>query len=428
MREYGIDIGSVSLKLAEFHDGNLARTLYVNHKGSPYNLLLDILRKQESIDRLVLTGGLVKPLTDILGAVRINEVEATATGVMHFHPDVRSIIEIGGEDSKLINVHGGIKDFASNTICAAGTGIFLDQQARRLCYDIEDLGKVALQSKSPARIAGRCSVFAKSDMIHLQQIGTKPDDLIAGLCLALARNFKSVIAKGKDIKTPVAFVGGVAANEGMIKAFLDVLEIPHEDLIIPEHYNCMGAIGAVLAARRLDLQSPYRGYERLEQWLALPKLVKRLPPLNGKKRIQRIINSTPPLTKTKVYLGVDVGSISTNLVVIDGQGNLLARKYLWTKGRPIDVVLEGLAELKSEMGDKVEIAGAGTTGSGRYLIGEFIGADIIKNEISTQARAALEIDPEVDTIFEIGGQDSKFISLQNKTIVDFEMNKVCAAG
>ncbi|MGB7055297.1 MAG: acyl-CoA dehydratase activase [bacterium] len=427
MREYGIDIGSVSLKLAAFESKKLVRTLYIKHQGRPYNLLLDIL-KQLSVDRLVLTGQLVKPLTDILGALRINEVEATATGVVHFFPSVRSIIEIGGEDSKLINIKNGIRDFASNTICAAGTGIFLDQQARRLCYDIEELGSVALQAENPARIAGRCSVFAKSDMIHLQQIGTKPDDLIAGLCLALARNFKSVIAKGKNIETPVAFVGGVAANRGMVKAFREILDIAPDGLIVPEHHNCIGAIGAVLAARETDPESTYRGHEKLEKWLALPKIVKRLPPLDGKERLRPSIGARMPAKKTRGYLGVDVGSISTNLVLIDERGDVLGRKYLWTRGRPIEVVLAGLAELKDEMGDKIEIAGAGTTGSGRYLIGEFIGADIIKNEITAQARATIQVDKEVDTIFEIGGQDSKFISLQNGTIIDFEMNKVCAAG
>lgn len=427
MREYGIDIGSVSLKLAAFDNKDLVRTLYTKHQGRPYNLLLDIL-KQTPVDRLVLTGQLVKPLTDILGAVRINEVEATATGVVHFFPPVRSIIEIGGEDSKLINIKNGIRDFASNTICAAGTGIFLDQQARRLCYDIEELGSVALQAENPARIAGRCSVFAKSDMIHLQQIGTKPDDLIAGLCLALARNFKSVIAKGKNIETPVAFVGGVAANRGMVKAFREILDIAPDALVVPEHHNCIGAIGAVLAARKTNPESTYRGHERLEKWLALPKIVKRLPPLDGKERLRPSIGSRMPAKKTRGYLGVDVGSISTNLVLIDERGDVLGRKYLWTRGRPIEVVLAGLAELKDEMGDKIEIAGAGTTGSGRYLIGEFIGADIIKNEITAQARATIQADKEVDTIFEIGGQDSKFISLQNGTIIDFEMNKVCAAG
>jgi len=428
MHEYGIDIGSVSIKLAEFSDGVLVKTRYIKHQGQPYNLLLNILQSAENIDRLVMTGSLVQPLTDLLHAVRVNEVEATAAAVIHFHPEVRSIIEIGGEDSKLINVNGAIRDFASNTICAAGTGIFLDQQARRLCYKIDDLGDVALTAKKPARIAGRCSVFAKSDMIHLQQIGTNPEDLIAGLCLALARNFKSVIAKGKEIETPVAFVGGVAANKGMIKAFNEILKILPGELLVPENHNSMGAIGAVLAARRMNLQSTYSGHEKLAEWLAAPKIVKRLPPLDGKMRRSPVIASSTPVQKTQTYLGVDVGSISTNLVLIDKDGNILGRKYLWTRGRPIEVVMQGLAELEKEVGEKVQIIGAGTTGSGRYLIGEFIGADIIKNEITAQARAAFEIDPQVDTIFEIGGQDSKYISLRNSTIVDFEMNKVCAAG
>ncbi|OPX17899.1 hypothetical protein BXT86_04015, partial [candidate division WOR-3 bacterium 4484_100] len=429
MVEYGIDIGSVSLKLAQFTDRKLIRTEYHKHKGSPYNLLLKILQKIKSIDRLILTGALVKPLTDLLGALQVNEVEATTQGVLYFYPEAKSIIEIGGEDSKLITIHkNSIRDFASNTICAAGTGIFLDQQARRLCFDIEEFGKVGLKSKNPARIAGRCSVFAKSDMIHLQQIGTPVEDLIAGLCLALARNFKSVIAKGKEIYHPVVFVGGVAGNEGMVKAFQKVLDIKPEQLIIPEFYNCIGAIGAVLATRDNIKFPEYKGTEEFSRWLTRPKVIKRLPPLNGRKKWHPQIDMSRPRMKKIAYLGVDIGSISTNLVLIDKNGKVLARKYLWTRGRPIEVVLEGLRTLKQEVGDLIEIKGVGTTGSGRYLIGQFIGADLIKNEISAQARAGLEIEPEVDTIFEIGGQDSKYISIENGTIVDFEMNKVCAAG
>ena len=428
MREYGIDIGSVSLKLAEFIDNNLVNTRYIKHQGKPYNLLFKVLNEIDRIDKLILTGSSAQSLMEIFGAIYINEVEATTSGVTHFYSGIKSIIEIGGEDSKLININNNrIKDFASNTICAAGTGIFLDQQARRLCFDIENFGEVALRSKNPARIAGRCSVFAKSDMIHLQQIGTSPEDLIAGLCLALARNFKSVIARGKEISTPVVFVGGVAANQGMVKAFEEILGIASKELIIPEHYNCIGAIGAVLGARKTD-GTRYRGLKDFENWLAQPRILKRMEPLNSHKRWYPITKSNPPKQITKAYLGVDVGSISTNLVLIDENTNVLARRYMWTKGRPIEVVLQGLNELEKEIADKVEITGVGTTGSGRYLIGEFIGADIIKNEISAQARAATAIDPDVDTIFEIGGQDSKFISLRNRTIVDFEMNKVCAAG
>ena len=180
MHEYGMDIGSVSLKLAEFIDEKLIKTRYIKHHGKPYNLLFETLKTFTEVDRLVLTGSCAKHLHNILGAAYVNEVEATTQGVLYFHPEIRSIIEIGGEDSKLINISNKIiKDFASNTICAAGTGIFLDQQARRLCFNIEDFGQVALRSKNPARIAGRCSVFAKSDMIHLQQIGTKPEDLMS---------------------------------------------------------------------------------------------------------------------------------------------------------------------------------------------------------------------------------------------------------
>lgn len=426
--EYGIDVGSVSLKVAHFIDGRLTETNYLKHAGRPYNLLLKVLKELGRIDRLILTGGFARPLSTVLGALPVNEVEATAQGVMHFHPDVQSIIEIGGEDSKLISVDKGIKDFASNTICAAGTGIFLDQQARRLNFDIEEFGDISLRSHNPTPIAGRCSVFAKSDMIHLQQIGAKPEDLIAGLCFSLARNFKSVIAKGKEISTPVAFVGGVAANKGMVRAFERVLNLTQDHLIIPQYYNCIGAIGAILTARKMSEEVAYRGTKEFEEWLSAPKVINRLPPLNGHKKWHPTMHSVHPQTKTKAYLGVDVGSISTNLVLIDEHAQVLARRYLWTKGRPIDVVLQGLRDLKEEIGGHVEILGAGTTGSGRYLIGEFIGADLIKNEISAQARAAIEIDPDVDTIFEIGGQDSKFISLRNKAIVDFEMNKVCAAG
>ncbi|MEO0216451.1 MAG: acyl-CoA dehydratase activase [candidate division WOR-3 bacterium] len=428
MEEYGIDIGSVSLKIAHFQNGNLKRTDYIPHSGNPYKLLLRIIKELDNPKYIAITGNIPKLLIDNLGVMRINEVESTIRGTLFFHPEVKSIIEIGGTNSKYIQIDRGLKDFSANTLCAAGAGIFLDQQAQRLMIPIEKFGDIALGSKNPARIAGRCSVFAKSDMIHLQQIGTPIEDLIAGLCLALARNFKSAILKGKKIQPPVAFVGGVAANIGVRKAIQEILSITPENLLVPEHYNTIPAIGAVLVARRAGWTREFNGLQNFENWLSQPEILSRLPPLDGRKNWNPIRLCIPPVHKTLAYLGIDIGSISTNLVLIDQKGTVLARRYLWTKGRPIEVVIQGLNELKSEIGDKVEIIGVGTTGSGRYLIGEFVGADLIKNEISAQARAAIEIDPQTDTIFEIGGQDSKYISIKDRTIVDFEMNKVCAAG
>ena len=180
----------------------------------------------------------------------------SSTSIPRFDPSSTS----GGEDSKLILLeeedgHLKIGDFSMNTLCAAGTGSFLDQQASRLGFTIEEFGELALKSKTPPRIAGRCSVFAKSDMIHLQQIATPDYDIVAGLCYAMARNFKSNVGKGKGLRQAHLLQGGVAANLGMRKAFREVLEVSDGELIIPTHFASMGAIGAILVTHREQRES-----------------------------------------------------------------------------------------------------------------------------------------------------------------------------
>ncbi len=356
------------------------------------------------------------------------------------YPDARTVIEIGGEDSKLIllennseNGHSRIVDFEMNSICAAGTGSFLDQQARRIGVSIEnEFGTMALKSVNPPRIAGRCSVFAKSDMIHHQQIATPLHDIVAGLCFALARNFRSNVARSKEIRKPVVFSGGVAANTGMIRAFRETLNLTDGELIIPEHHSAMGAIGAVYYALANKLSmNHFSGVQKLEQYLTgASATFVSLPPLKESnaeyKKIVDFVKRNG--SKTGVYLGLDIGSLSTNVVLIDENHKVVARRYLPTAGKPLDAIRQGLTEIYDEVGQDVIVLGAGTTGSGRYLTGDFIGADKIINEITAQATAAIDYDPTVDTIFEIGGQDSKYISIENGVVVDFEMNKVCAAG
>ena len=188
-----------------------------------------------------------------MGGTYVNEIVAQSTSVSKYYPEVRTIIEMGGEDSKLIFMDelddnaSRLSDFELNTLCAAGTGSFLDQQAKRIGISIEnEFGELSLKSENPPRIAGRCSVFAKSDMIHLQQIATPVHDIVAGLCFAVARNFISSLGRGKTIKFPVMFQGGVSSNIGMIRAFRELLEAKEGDLIIPEHNTSMGAIGAIM--------------------------------------------------------------------------------------------------------------------------------------------------------------------------------------
>ncbi len=448
----GIDVGSVSVNtvlVSEHKD--VVWEDYTRTRGQPLKataaVLFELVEKvaAEQILSCSLTGIGATQLAEALEAVFVNEIIAQAKAIECFHPEVKTIIEMGGEDAKLILVNQDssgdlvIEDFAMNSLCAAGTGSFLDQQAHRMGYTIEEFGCLALKSEMPPRIAGRCTVFAKTDMIHLQQGATPDFEIIAGLCFALARNLKSNIGRGKKIRSPVAFQGGVAANHGVRKAFQEVLRLGEDRLVVPKHFYSMGAIGAALTTMEKEsAPHPFKGVKRLEAYIASRSIkTNRLPPLggmvsgqwsmvNGQKTDKPI--SGQDIKQQEVYLGLDVGSISTNVVLINDQKELVAKAYLMTAGRPLEAVKQGLRIIGEQCADRVKVVGAASTGSGRYLTGDFVGADIIRNEITAQATAAADIDPRVDTIFEIGGQDSKYISLDNGVIVDFMMNKVCAAG
>jgi len=441
-RYLGLDVGSISVDLVVMTgDGEILDSRYVRTFGRPLEVglaqLEDVLRRFDGIEGLCVTGSGARMIADLLGVPFVNEIVAQSRATAFLEPDVRTIIEIGGTESKLIRLGRAedgsvrVEDFAMNAICAAGTGSFLDQQASRLKVSIEEFSRLALKSEKPPRVAGRCSVFAKSDMIHLQQQGTPDYDIIAGLCYAMARNFKTSVGLGKEFLKPIAFQGGVAANVGIVRAFRDILALKDGELIIPDYFNCTGAIGAVLQTLDEGRDCSFEGLEPLRGYLSRPHTeAETLPRLEGDGYAVDI--STRPLPegdgKIDAYVGVDVGSISTNVVVIDNDRNVIARRYLMTEGRPIEAVKKALYEVGEEVGDRVVVRGCATTGSGRYLTGEFIGADVIKNEITTHARGAVEADPTVDTVFEIGGQDAKYISLENGTVVDFAMNKVCAAG
>lgn len=441
----GIDVGSVSVDIALLDEsGAVIETKYIRHHGRPIQTAGSALREtvasigRDNILGLAATGNAGRLIAEKLNAAFVNEVVAQSTATGRLHPEVRTIIEIGGEDSKLIFLRGTdgdvaveVADFNMNAMCAAGTGSFLDQQAARMNLSIEEFGQIALGSEHPPRVAGRCSVFAKSDMIHLQQMATPVKDIVAGLCYALVRNFKSTVGSARDLEVPVAFQGGVAANPGIIRAINDVYGLQDGQLVIPEHFGAMGAIGAAMRAIEDGLaEADFDAIAEIEGHQSVADGHERLEPLQIAKSMIHPAEVTPPAKGELVdaYLGVDIGSISTNLVVMDAEGNVLHKEYLMTASRPIEAVRLGLRKCGEALGDRVRIRKACTTGSGRYLIADFIGADVVKNEITAQARGAVQLDPTVDTIFEIGGQDSKFISLDNGVVVDFTMNKVCAAG
>lgn len=503
----GIDVGSVSAKLAacsfvaeplrladrkeepgyfranpRIEAAAEARVLLSTYRrtlGNPAKVIRDLLRELrqlidgEEIGGMRITGSGARLAATELGASLENEFKAIARGVRQFYPEVRAVFEIGGESSKyLLLADGGkghkatgsdahtyatgIVDYSTSGECAAGTGSFLDQQATRLKYRVEEIGNVVSQTTSAARIAGRCSVFAKSDMIHAQQKGSTTGEVLKGLCEAVARNFKSNIVRGKLVRPPVALIGAVSQNAGVVQALKEMFRLHDGELLIPEEYAWLGALGCALLERAERENSSGHDTRRsgLRANPAENQDHRRLDPLSLANVL--LLRDHPQASPTEAlpaacepipaFLGIDVGSVSTNLALLDTEGRLLHGIYLRTSGRPIEVVQEGLQEIDRLFGDRIVVQGVGTTGSGRELIGELVGADTVNDEITAhktgamfvhrglvQPQSASTLQPgeetaDVDTIFEIGGQDSKFISIENGVVVDFAMNEACAAG
>jgi predicted CoA-substrate-specific enzyme activase len=266
----GVDVGSVSINVVAVNDKNdVIEKIYMRTEGKPIQILKEAMGRMSSllpadvkINGVGTTGSGRHLAAAVLGAdVVKNEITAHGIAVLTFEPDVRTIIEVGGQDSKIIILRDGVvSDFAMNTVCAAGTGSFLDRQAARLNIPIEQFGELALKSRSPVRIAGRCAVFAESDMIHKQQMGCSCEDIVRGLCEALVRNYLNNIGKGKEILPKVVFQGGVAANVGIRKAFEEALGFP---VTVPEHYDVMGAIGAAILSKKFigNNRSRFKGFD-----------------------------------------------------------------------------------------------------------------------------------------------------------------------
>jgi predicted CoA-substrate-specific enzyme activase len=252
----GIDVGSISINLVLADEaGNLIDKRYLRAHGQPLRILQEGLRDMAHATTCsnvvcgVGTTGSGRYLAGIVAGADVvkNEITAHAVAALHYESQTRSIIEIGGQDSKCIILQDGIVvDFAMNTICAAGTGSFLDQQAHRLGLPIEAFGAYALRAGKPVKIASRCTVFAESDMIHKQQMGHGLEDIIAGLCQSLVRNYLNNLVRNHNLQEPILFQGGVAANSGMRTAFESMLG---KALLVPPHFEVMGALGAALLAR-----------------------------------------------------------------------------------------------------------------------------------------------------------------------------------
>ncbi len=439
----GLDCGSVSLNVVLLDEkSGMRESLYLRTGGRPRETLTSALESlseeyggSRTLSGAYVTGSGRALLSECLQIPAINEISAHAAGAFRVNPAIRTIIEIGGQDSKFIRIEPPergptprIVAFRMNEICAAGTGSFLDEQADRLGIPIETFQDIASQAKEPAAIAGRCAVFAKTDMIHQAQEGTPLPEILLGVAYALARNYIATLIRGDTLEKMVSLQGGVMANASVVKAFQDLLEFNADQIVIPPHFKVLGALGCAVMAQR-DLCGETITLEGLRKRALRPpagstRLVAQAP-LERRSLHATCTTGEPGAYEPPYIMGLDVGSVSVKGVVIDSRGSILASDYCLSSGRPLEA-LQAVMDALSHQGPPASIYAV--TGSGRILAGRLIQADLTVNEITAQARAAVTHDPDVDTIVEIGGQDSKWISLEGGTLRDFEMNRVCAAG
>ena len=428
MRKIGIDIGASTIKLVVFEDGKLVTSWMKRHHASIRPAVLEALSQLKTDETVFLsvTGSQAGLLCEALGTTPMGEIPAITEGVRYLVPEAGSIVEIGSQNSRFItDLQKTAPRFSVNEHCAGGTGSFFEDQMQRLGLHIEQYSAECAKASSVPRLSGRCSVFAKTDIIHRQQEGCSTPDILLGLCYAMIRNFKAVIVRDLPVTKPVVFCGGVTENQGVIRAMKEIFKLKDDDLILPEQALYASAIGAALHAETAVEVSalltqlremPGDDFASASGPLLLPEGLMQPEP-----------TGTEQIPATGCALGIDIGSTSTDLVLVAPDGTLIHHQYLRTGGSPEEAVRHGLNIIREKFGD-LNFLATGITGSGRQRLGKLMGVDAIRDEITAQARAAAALDAQVDTVFEIGGQDSKFISIQSGEVADFQMNKICAAG
>ncbi len=452
----GIDAGSVSLNCMVINDNKeiIYEHPYTRHLGrveeEVFALAQDIYKKfgEENIRSVSFTGNHGKKLAEKYGLFYEVETISQVLGTLLIKPDVKTIISMGGQETALFQINhydGGweLEYFNKNGPCASGTGSFIDQQAQRLAVSmyekdtdvsavqidtiLKDFIRLGLESKKPANVACRCTVFTKTDMIHLQNKGERLEDIIYGLHEGNTRNYISAIVSNRSLKDPIIFVGGLSMNDLQIKTFKKYFP----GLIVPPCNTSTGALGVALYAcesgKNGRLNPDMFGNTENRQEISVPtapRLILKKTDFPETNEIREKVLQV----NTKVYLGIDIGSTTTKYAMINEDRKIVHKNYVPTQGRPIEVVQKLLRSIRDNLGDRIKIAGMAATGSGRNVVGDFLNVDLIIDEITAHAKGAVEIDPEIDTIFEIGGQDSKYIYIANSYPLDFDMNKVCAAG
>lgn len=440
----GLDVGSLYVKGVLLSESGLKpdKKFFRPHQGDPATSVREAFEELGVLNREIFLGvtgvnaGLLEGVKEPL-----NPVRALRAAVLAYLPGTRNIIDVGGCSVTLVRLdeEGEFVSYTTNSLCAAGTGSFLDEQAERLGVSYDETHRFG-RIKDPPSIATRCAVFAKTDLIHRQQEGYSREELWSGLCKGMTNTFMQILLRGGRLEGKAVVTGGVALNEEIMRwlndKFGDTIECFPEPVFAQ-------AIGCALAADEAPVILPgelvLKKTGGRKEGGARPPLVLRrtrypdmsvpeewLDEHGTEVRIHKRIAG-----EIGVYVGIDVGSTSTKLALVDEKEDVVLDLYRKTSGDPIGatrLLFRAMQDIERRKSTSFKILGAASTGSGRRLVGKLVGADLIVNEITAHATGTLKVDPEIETIFEIGGQDSKYVYLKNGRMSQCNMNYVCAAG
>ena len=440
----GIDIGSTTVKVVVLDEDNkLLFRSYERHYSKARERACETLRSIKDMlsgkdVRLVVTGSAGLGVAKAAGLDFVQEVYATAAAVNTYIPDTDAVIELGGEDAKII-FFGGALEERMNGSCAGGTGAFIDQMATLMNVTVNELDELSLKHEKIYPIASRCGVFAKSDIQPILNQGGRKEDVAASIFQAVVDQTVAGLTQGRELKGKLVFLGGpLHFLMGLRERFVDTLQLDEAHAIFPEDGDCFAAMGAALCASDYEARPFDELLRLLEESTAATSVVDTMPPLfeceaDYDAFTARHNASTPPQLdihtyEGDAYLGIDSGSTTAKIVLIAPDGGLLYTYYHSNLGNPVALVLEQLKEIYTLCGDRIKIRGSAVTGYGEDLIKNAFSCDLGLVETVAHYRAAAHFNPDVDFIIDIGGQDMKCFKIRNGAVDSIMLNEACSSG
>ncbi|MCI8474047.1 MAG: 2-hydroxyglutaryl-CoA dehydratase [Oscillospiraceae bacterium] len=440
----GIDIGSTTVKVVVLDpDNKLLFRSYERHFSKTRERAAETLRSIQDMlagqdVHMVITGSAGLGVSKASGIDFVQEVYATAAAVQEFHPDTDAVIELGGEDAKII-FFGGALEERMNGSCAGGTGAFIDQMASLLNVTVGELNELSLRHEKIYPIASRCGVFAKSDIQPILNQGGRKEDIAASIFQAVVDQTVAGLTQGRELKGKIVFLGGpLHFLLGLRQRFVETLRLDEDHAVFPKDGDCFAAMGAALCSTDYSPRPFEECLKLLEESVDATGILDVMPPLFADQAeydafLSRHNANHPPRADLSTYsgdawLGIDAGSTTTKMALINEQGGILYSYYHSNLGNPVAIVLEQLREIYKQCGGRVHIKGTAVTGYGEELIKNAFQCDLGLVETMAHYKAAAHFNPHVDFIIDIGGQDMKCFKIRNGAVDSIMLNEACSSG